>query len=119
VLSEIRYSIDAVLQNNLKNAMDELESLLDDERRHPITYNHYYTDNIQKSRQQRLHKSVEKAIQGAMDDNGGKLHVSNTSFDHEKLFDSLNNRIIVDMDEQACSEALEDLEAYYKVCQTC
>lgn len=30
---------------------------------------------------------------------------------------AVNKRIKVDMDEQACSEALSDLDSYYKVCQ--
>ena len=31
------------------------------------------------------------------------------------LINSLHGHVIVDMDERACSEALVDLEAYYKV----
>ncbi|KAI1411202.1 putative dynamin GTPase [Hypoxylon sp. FL1857] len=31
-------------------AMEELSKLIDDEKKQPITYNHYYTDNIQTSR---------------------------------------------------------------------
>ncbi len=45
----------------------------------------------------------------------GKLHVSNNVVDAEKLVASLQKRIIVDMDAQACAEALAGLLAYYKV----
>jgi len=45
----------------------------------------------------------------------GKLHISNNSVDAEKLLASLQKRIVVDMDAQACTEALAGLSAYYKV----
>jgi hypothetical protein len=56
----------------------------------------------------------------AMNDNAaqgwsGKLHVSNNNFDAAKLLSSLQSRIVVDMDAQACAEALSGLNAYYKV----
>lgn len=38
------------LDSSEKLALEELDKLLEDERRDPLTYNHYYTDNIQKSR---------------------------------------------------------------------
>ena len=45
----------------------------------------------------------------------GKLHGSNNAVDAEKLLASLQKRIIVNMDEQACTEVLAALLAYYKV----
>ena len=45
----------------------------------------------------------------------GKLHVSNNSVDAEKLLASLQRRITVDMDAQACTEALAGLSAYFKM----
>jgi hypothetical protein len=45
----------------------------------------------------------------------GKLHISNSTVDAEKLLASLQKRIFVDQDAQACTEALAGLSAYYKV----
>ena len=42
-------------------------------------------------------------------------HVSNNNFDAAELLSALQSRIIVDMDEQACVEALSGLRADYKV----
>jgi hypothetical protein len=47
---EARQSLTEGIKVNLnisaKEAFEELDKLLQDEIRHPITYNHYYTDNI-------------------------------------------------------------------------
>ena len=97
-------------------ARAELEQLQQDELQHPITYNHYFTDNIQNSRQEAMKKLIRKAMDETKEDDwGGKLHVSNISVDADRLLASLQKRIIVDMEAQACTEALAGLQAYYKV----
>lgn len=99
-------------------AKAELQKLIDDEKGHPITYNHYYTDNIQHARQDSMKASIRTAMKGVVDEDWhGRLHVSNTSFDSSKLLASLQNRVVVNMDDQACAEALAGLNAYYKVCK--
>jgi Zn-finger nucleic acid-binding protein len=104
------------LDRGARAGRSELDKLLEDERQQPITYNHYYTDNIQKSRQDFLRNSIEKAMREATDHEwNGKLHISNNSVDGEKLLAALQRRINVDMDLQACEEALAGLNAYYKV----
>ncbi|KAG4430258.1 hypothetical protein IFR05_014254 [Cadophora sp. M221] len=86
------------------------------EERQPITYNHYYTDNIQNAREDSLREQIQKVIRGAVEDDfNGKFHVSNTPMDAERLFSSLEKRVIVNMDAQACVEAVGGLKAYYKV----
>jgi hypothetical protein len=37
------------MEKSLQNARQSIESLYTDRKRHPITYNHYFTRNIQKS----------------------------------------------------------------------
>jgi hypothetical protein len=116
VRAEISESASATLQKNVQKATKELESLCGDERLQPITYNHYYTDNVQNDRQESLKKMLRKAMNdSAAQDWNGKLHVSNNNFDANKLLSSLQSRINVDMDAQACAEALSGLYAYYKV----
>jgi len=104
------------LEDNIRKASEEMEKILKDEKRPVSTYNHYYTDNIQKARGDALRKKIRKALNDAVgQDWGGKMHISNTAYDLDRLMTTLQNRVTVDMDEQACSEALASLEAYYKV----
>lgn len=109
--------ITATLDGDAKCAFDELSKLLEDKAGCPITYNHYYTDNVQKARnscsKQDLGMSLNNTIK---DDWNGRFHVSNSSDEINRLVVSLQNHgIILDMEEQACYEAHIDLDAYYKV----
>ena len=105
----------AVLENKHR-AEEELSRLHEDEKQQPITYNHYYTDNVQNARQDSTRKLIKNAMnEASAQDWNGKLHVSNNSVDAEKLLASLQKRIVVNMDAQACTEALSGLSAYYKV----
>ncbi|KAL3418167.1 dynamin [Phlyctema vagabunda] len=117
VRDSVREIVLEKLEFNKQGAAEELKRLVEDEKRQPITYNHYYTDTIQNARKD----SAKIAIQKAMDrvvqyDLHGKLHVSNTPVDTGKFLASLQNRVLVDMDDQACSEAKAGMEAYYKAC---
>lgn len=104
------------LQESKQCAEKELGNLWQDEQQQPITYNHYYTDNVQNARQDSTRKLIKKTMnETTAYDWNGKLHVSNNTIDAEKLLASLQRRIIVDMDGQACAEALAGLTAYYKV----
>lgn len=114
--AEIHEMVRIYLQANISAAQGELERLWEDEKHQPITYNHYFTDNIQKARQQGTQALLKQAMSATREqDWGGKMHVSNTAVDLSRLLTSLQQRIIVNMDEQACSEALSGLCAYYKV----
>ena len=115
---EVEQLTSTQLEVDKAHAFAELRKILDDERRQPITYNHYYTDNIQNARQDALKKHMQHAMKCMVDEDwNGKLHVSNTPMDSERLFASLQKRVIVvNMDEQACNEAIAGLNAYYRVC---
>ncbi|KAK2031929.1 vacuolar sorting protein VPS1 [Colletotrichum zoysiae] len=89
-----------IAEDHLSGVIDSLRKILLDEKRHPITYNHYYTDNIQKARSD-YHKSA--------------LKDAHCPADRDRLVDALQPKITVDMDQQACEEALAGLNAYYKV----
>ena len=64
VRQEIHEITDASLQKNLTIAQEELKKLLKYEKRQPITYNHYYTDDIQNVRQDVTRKLIQKAVEG-------------------------------------------------------
>lgn len=112
----MRAQIHSILQQWLeeteKNALGELEKLIEDERRSPLTYNHYYTDNVQKARLDAQKKAVEAAVSAEKDALG---YVSNVQVDIQEFIAAIGSRITVDMDEQACHEAITELDAYYKV----
>ncbi|CCF45427.1 vacuolar sorting protein VPS1 [Colletotrichum higginsianum] len=92
------------------HAFEELRKILLDEERHPITYNHYYTDNIQKARTD----SQKAAFQGVMNGLTSRYDMR-ISEDRDQLIKILQPKMCVNMDQQACEEALAGLNAYYKV----
>ncbi|GFF56498.1 interferon-induced GTP-binding protein Mx1 [Aspergillus udagawae] len=107
----------AKLDENAECASHELSKLLDDEAGCPITYNHYYTDNVQRARNSRLRQDLGTSLNNAINEDwNGRFHVSNSSDEISRLVASLQNHgVIVDMEERACYEAHIDLDAYYKV----
>jgi len=116
VFSDLMDLASAALRQRKIEAETELERLHQDEKQQPITYNHYYTDNVQQGRLNLTRELIKKAMSEAKEqDWNGKFHVSNNQVDAEKLLASLQSRIIVNMDKSACTEALAGLEAYYKV----
>jgi GTP-binding protein EngB required for normal cell division len=110
----LHQEITRTLEHNTQKADQELEKLLADEARQPITYNHYYTDNIQKARHDRAKKQVEDALNGTLKrDLKGRFVFG--SGELASMLANLQKRVMTDMTEQACSEARTDLDAYYKV----
>jgi len=108
--------IESSLLESKQTSEEELLKLCEDEAQQPITYNHYYTDNVQKARQASTRKWIKKAMKDAsIEYYNGKLHISNTAADGEKLLTALQRQILIDMDDQACSEVLAGFSAYYKV----
>ncbi|KAJ5096674.1 dynamin GTPase [Penicillium angulare] len=104
------------VQENTKGAMAELNLLLKDKARQPITYNHYYTDNIQKTRNDQSKHRIQESIHNTIENDwNGKFHVNNSAENIKKLVTSLQRQVVVDITEQACSEAQNDLTAYYKI----
>lgn len=116
VRRNVHRCVEKSVRENTKRSIDELNVLLEDEARQPITYNHYYTDNIQKARNDQSKHRIQESMQNAIENDwNGKFHVNNSAENIEKLVTSLQRQVVVDMTEQACSEAQNDLTAYYKV----
>jgi hypothetical protein len=113
---EIRELLQDWMQRAREQASNELDKLIQDEKRSPLTYNHYYTDNVQKARLTFQRMAVKDVVaEVTQRDWHGKLHIPNCSVEIEKFVSALQARITVDMDEQACNEAVTELNAYYKV----
>ena len=116
VSAEMRERINDLLDESRQQASAELDKLCIDKSQQPITYNHYYTDNIANARRDTARNWVRRAMQdAAVGVYNRKLHISNTAADADELLNALQRQVSVNMDEQACSEVLAAFSAYYKV----
>ncbi|KAL8726147.1 MAG: hypothetical protein Q9166_006904 [cf. Caloplaca sp. 2 TL-2023] len=93
-----------------------LEILEPHQRGHAITYNHYFTDTIQKAWKEHEEKEQARRVRaffGARPtDESIYIH---QSVDVPKLAGSLGVSTQKDMDRYACSEAIYCMKAYYNV----
>lgn len=81
---------------------------------HPITYNHYLTDNVQKAQNARRRSDLEGRLAkffGSAWSNSSIYH----QLDPKSLLDTLMSNTELDMDKYSCSMAVDMMEAYYKV----
>lgn len=125
------HSMDEQTASNLKNywleskleviattARDALERLCIDRCRHPITYNHYCTDNLQKLRKTRQAKDLRKTICAHINLNEESAGESfNRNINVDALVEKIQGVTIVDPDEFACLELMDNMSAFYKVSQ--
>ncbi|KAJ5775854.1 uncharacterized protein N7511_000865 [Penicillium nucicola] len=102
------------LRRALENGSEEL--LMPHQGGHPITYNHYFTETLQKTRIDRQKESFRKALQSyfgvdTLSTSEPALH----AIDLQGLFNSLLQTTIPDMTRFASEEALDCMLSYYKV----
>lgn len=120
VSSRVQASIvEESLKRRLEAGEAELKKLLQDRKRYPMTYNHYYTLAIQKMRREKNRIEFERCLKNATTksaiyDNYSKV-VEVVKVDHEKVVHDFHEKLELDMDNHSCSEALDDLHAFYKV----
>ena len=91
------------------------EILAHHQRGHPITYNHYLIDNIQKAREDERSKNLAKKLETYFNKPANTTELINRTFSMKSLLTALSQTSEVDMDRHACSEAMECMMAYYKV----
>ncbi|KAJ6003769.1 hypothetical protein N7522_006461 [Penicillium canescens] len=103
---------------NLRHALEKgsEELLMPHQRGHPITYNHYFTETLQKTRTDRQKEAFRKALQSyfgvdTLSTSEPVLHTINL----QGLFNSLLQNTIPDMTRFASEEALDCMLSYYKV----
>jgi len=94
-----------------------MEIMRPHQKGHPITYNHYFTETIQKARQEHAKKDQARQLNAffKIKPDMGPSYVHPQSFHTGELLDALNQRTEADMDRYACSEAVDCMKAYYKV----
>lgn len=107
--SVFNHFIDHRTRESLKRANESLDRLLMDKGRQPITYNHYYTDTLHDLRWNREYERLVERLEAARNHSG---------YWHHNLTDlakSLMPAKESNMDNYACLELLDSMQAYYKV----
>ena len=109
-----------IMREKLSELNKRLEQIIKPHRKgHAITYNHYFTEVIQKARLERQEKDLSQRFYSYF---GVREHDPPDEIDIKakvsvpKLISSLTNQSEADMDLYACSELVECMQAYYKVC---
>jgi hypothetical protein len=110
---EIKRQVNERLTTQMNRAEKELQILIEDEHQQPITYSHYYTDNVQKARQDASRILINNTVKDTAGDD--TKNSEKNSIDVERPVNALQKHVNVDMDEQACAEVRAGLDAYYKV----
>jgi hypothetical protein len=111
-------SVDAALASCLTAAKDELRKILKDKARHPSTYNHYFTDTIQKTRQRKFRKITKDATAASQEPVNRGGFQPQLSVNPVWLEKNMSAAIEPDMDVFSSQEALDTQRAYYKVLST-
>lgn len=106
------------IMKNLEAMADKL--LLPHSNGHPITYNHHFTETLQKVRDERKLSEVRNAVakwlgKEVHELDGNLIDLRFGTRDLGALIANLTARTEPDMDRFAASEALDCMEAYYKV----
>lgn len=113
-----------MLKQRLECSQVELKKIIASKKLYPMTYNHYYTTTLQTLRSQTAEKKLEVSIAEATFQStyytwdlgaSGYKPVAVDRIDTTKLKRLCNEQIIQNMDDYSCSDALDCLQAYYKV----
>jgi energy-coupling factor transporter ATP-binding protein EcfA2 len=108
---------ESALVGLLKKMHKRAEELLRSHQKgHPITYNHYFTENLYKIRQERMTKNITEAVAHFFDvQSTGGDYIRKHNLDLTPLITALTPSSEPDMDRAACVEALDSMLAYYEV----
>ena len=82
---------------------------------HPITYNHYLTENVQKAQSKRQANEVRRSLAGSFGEELVGTRVMDVNLD--ALVNALVAKTEANMSNYASSTATDFMEAYYKVAQ--
>lgn len=111
--------IEEALKNRFDAAEIELKKITEDLKRHPATWNHYYTTTVTRMRRRHdedvLKKALEDATTRSAITTNTNQTVTNIVVDTTKAVREFQGLAEQDMEKHACQDALTDLRAYYKV----
>lgn len=111
--------LDEALKCRQKEASKSLRKIMRVYRDHPINHNHYYTDTVQKIRQQRDEQRMKQAFESAtiderVRDESGDWRTARRTNPGEFLA-TFRRQTEADMRRFACEEALDCMRSIYKV----
>ncbi|KAK4095885.1 hypothetical protein N658DRAFT_519494 [Parathielavia hyrcaniae] len=108
--------VESAMNGVLQEMHDKTTELLTPHQHgHPITYNHYFTETLQKVCRERGKNERERILRRFFDVDSLKTWLLDGHYDLGRLADSLAESGEPDMGRFAASEALDCLNAYYKV----
>ncbi|KAG8158786.1 hypothetical protein KVR01_011229 [Diaporthe batatas] len=116
----MREIIEPDLERIIKDMELKANELMEPHRQwHPVTYNHYFTETIQKVRNERREAHLRRVLAShlgiSQSDMGSSASYVQCTVNGPALIKALANDDEPDMDRFAASQALDCLEAYYKV----
>lgn len=115
----LRYVIGTPMENLKGSLAIKIEELLEPHLTgHPITYNHYLTENVQKMQIARERVDLEKKLKTFFGQDAFDVTATaNTyKFSMTSLVNTLTSSTEPDMDKFSCSMATDMMQSYYKVC---
>lgn len=112
--------VEPALQNIVEDAKRKtIDLLIPHQQGHPITYNHYFTETVQEMKKERSRAELTRIIQDIFgvetllpSDHSSYVEMPR---DYRPLLEALMKHHNPDMNQYACSEALDRMQAYYKV----
>ena len=112
-----RELFEPALSQLLESLKEKTTELLNPRQRsHPITYNQDFSESLQKLRNERNQNEYSNIVQQSLGVSSlHSSHYCNRNHDLRQLVTNLVQRTEPDMNRFACSEALDCMEAYYKV----
>ncbi|KAJ4342112.1 hypothetical protein N0V95_007048 [Ascochyta clinopodiicola] len=110
--------VEPALESVVKDAKRKTTDLLAPHKYgHPITYNHYFTETVQQVKRERSRVELTRLIKKVfgVKSLGPSAQEEYVIRDYRPLLSALMERNNPDMNQYACSEALDCMQAYYKV----
>jgi GTP-binding protein EngB required for normal cell division len=113
-----REIFEPTMDDLLKQLHDKTAEFLEPHKAgHPITYNHYFTETLQAVRRERLTKAMTQSVSKFFGSPSKmyQAHLGDSYYNLRELVSSLVTCNEPDMGRFAAQEALDCLNAYYKV----
>jgi len=101
--------VGGALETRRKAAFDELDKLIKDKQSFLINYNHYYTEDLQNRRQNRLRTQLQDSFSDGIRAMKTELAII------DRVIDASQPKTTQDMEAFSCDEALDYLKSIYKV----
>lgn len=112
------------LGQTLEAAYKELKNIESDRQRYPSTYNHYFTDTLQKFQKDQFAGKLKDAAEEATVEVDQKTWIGGAGYEKKNyihphtLQEAFDQTIERDMDQYAAEQAFDAHNAYYKVCKS-